>query len=179
MHYMSHNYFNCQSHIKLTLVLLYYSRRRRIAAAVPNIRGSESEIQGLLRHRQGRICQVLSHSCKYYLLSFQFLTLIFSCRASGDTASSIRWRISPPTITSPSKNSLNRWVSHKIINLSLTNAFFLISLGIFCRSNNTELDENIFKIFDLGKTEFVDEEELTMMLINFPDIGFSNPQNIN
>ena len=48
-------------------------------------------------------------------------------------------------------------------------------VGMFCRSNNAELDENIFRIFDLGKTGYVDEEELTMMLINFPDIGFSNP----
>jgi Ca2+-binding EF-hand superfamily protein len=55
----------------------------------------------------------------------------------------------------------------------------IIFVGMFCRSNNAELDENIFKIFDLGKTGYVDEEELTMMLINFPDIGFSNSQNIN
>lgn len=51
---------------------------------------------------------------------------------------------------------------------------FIESLRLFCRSSNNELDENIFKIFDLGNTGTVDEEELIMMLINFPDIGFSN-----
>lgn len=56
---------------------------------------------------------------------------------------------------------------------------FIESLRLFCRSNNSELDDHIFKIFDLGNTNTIDEEELQMMLINFPDIGFSNSQNIN
>jgi Ca2+-binding EF-hand superfamily protein len=53
------------------------------------------------------------------------------------------------------------------------------TIGIFCRSSNDEMDEHIFKIFDLGKTEMINQEELIMMLINFPDNGFSNSQNIN
>ena len=56
---------------------------------------------------------------------------------------------------------------------------FIESLRVFCRSGNDELDEHIFKMFDLGKTNSIDQEELIMMLVNFPDIGFSNPQNIN
>ena len=50
---------------------------------------------------------------------------------------------------------------------------------MFCRSSNNELDENIFRMFDLGNTGVIDLEEINMMLINFPDIGFSNSQNIN
>jgi len=34
-------------------------------------------------------------------------------------------------------------------------------------------------MFDLGKTKSIDLEEITMLLINLPDIGFSNQQNIN
>ena len=57
--------------------------------------------------------------------------------------------------------------------------FLNMYIGIFCRSNNQELDSVIFQMFDLGKTKSIDLEEITMLLINLPDIGFSNQQNIN
>jgi hypothetical protein len=56
--------------------------------------------------------------------------------------------------------------------------FFLYSLGYLCRSTDAELDEIIFKIFDLTDSKFISEEELMMMLINLPDMGFSSSNNI-
>jgi len=52
-------------------------------------------------------------------------------------------------------------------------------LGCLCRSTDDELDTHIFKIFDLCETEVINKEALMMMVINFPDMGFSNSQNIN
>ena len=47
------------------------------------------------------------------------------------------------------------------------------------RSRDEELDEYIFQIFDLSQSKLISLEEMTMMLINLPDMGFSNSQNIN
>ena len=37
----------------------------------------------------------------------------------------------------------------------------------------------IFEIFDLSSSEKISREEMIMMLMNLPDIGFSSNQNIN
>jgi hypothetical protein len=34
-------------------------------------------------------------------------------------------------------------------------------------------------MFDLCETKYISKEEINMMLINMPDMGFSNNQNVN
>lgn len=55
---------------------------------------------------------------------------------------------------------------------------FIQASRYLCRSTDAELDEIIFKIFDLTDSKFITEEELMMMLINLPDMGFSSSNNI-
>ena len=62
---------------------------------------------------------------------------------------------------------------------SISFADFIKALRCLCRSEDQELDMYIFQIFDLGQTSKITQDEITMMLINFPDMGFSNQQNIN
>jgi hypothetical protein len=50
--------------------------------------------------------------------------------------------------------------------------------GFLCRSPDAELDERIFDIFDVSNHQKITQEELTMMLMNLPDIGFSTAQSI-
>ena len=52
-------------------------------------------------------------------------------------------------------------------------------LGYLSRSSDNEIDGHIFQMFDLQDSKLISLEEMTMMLNNFPDIGFSNSQNIN
>lgn len=52
---------------------------------------------------------------------------------------------------------------------------FLIGLRNICRSQDSELDMYIFKMFDLCENKgFISKEDMKTMLINMPDIGFSN-----
>ena len=57
---------------------------------------------------------------------------------------------------------------------------FLSGLRNLCRSEELELDFFIFQMFDLCENKsFISAEDITTMLINMPDIGFSNSQNVN
>ena len=57
---------------------------------------------------------------------------------------------------------------------------FLCGLRNLCRSDEVELDFYIFRMFDLcDNKDFISKQDLTTMLINMPDIGFSSSQNIN
>jgi len=49
----------------------------------------------------------------------------------------------------------------------------------YVRSPEDELDFHIFKLFDLSETKEITLEEMEMMLINFPDMGFSSSGNVN
>jgi len=52
---------------------------------------------------------------------------------------------------------------------------FLIGIRNLCRSPDSQLDYFIFKMFDLcDNREFITQQDLITMLINMPDIGFSN-----
>ena len=46
--------------------------------------------------------------------------------------------------------------------------------GCLCRSEDEELDHYIFNMFDLCENGKIMLVEITMMLVNFPDMGFSN-----
>ena len=54
-----------------------------------------------------------------------------------------------------------------------------MNLGCLCRTEDQELDNYIFQMFDLCETKRIMLNEIRMMLINFPDMGFSNSHNIN
>lgn len=57
---------------------------------------------------------------------------------------------------------------------------FIVGLCDICRSDNEELDKTIFKMFDLSVNQsFITLSDMTTMMINMPDMGFSNNQNIN
>jgi len=52
---------------------------------------------------------------------------------------------------------------------------FLSGLRNLCRSDDSELDYFIFQMFDLCENkQFISKEDITTMIINMPDIGFSN-----
>ena len=52
---------------------------------------------------------------------------------------------------------------------------FLTGLRNLCRSEDLELDYFIFQMFDLCENKnFISASDITTMLINMPDIGFSN-----
>ena len=48
---------------------------------------------------------------------------------------------------------------------------FVESLRLLCRSNC--LDESLFTMFDISERNLLDTNELKMMLINLPDLGFT------
>lgn len=54
---------------------------------------------------------------------------------------------------------------------------FLESLRLFCRSSY--IDDCLFAIFDIGQRGFLDWNELQIMLINLPNLGFTMRQNQN
>ena len=56
---------------------------------------------------------------------------------------------------------------------------FLMALKNFCRSTDEELDKLIFNLFDLRDKNFVSLKDMTMMLMNFPDMGFTCPSNLD
>lgn len=52
-------------------------------------------------------------------------------------------------------------------------------LGNYCRSSDDEVDSLIYKIFNLDNRGGVSYEEIQMMLINLPDLGFSCTTNLD
>ena len=52
---------------------------------------------------------------------------------------------------------------------------FVNSLRFLCRSSDMELDSYIFQMFDLSLSASISLSEMIMMIMNMPDIGFSNP----
>ena len=50
----------------------------------------------------------------------------------------------------------------------------ICAVRCLCRSDDDELDHYLFQIFDLCETNAIEQEELIQMIINLPDIGFSN-----
>jgi hypothetical protein len=41
-----------------------------------------------------------------------------------------------------------------------------------CRSTPADLDKNLFKIFDIRDNDEIGKEEINMMIVNMPDMGF-------
>ena len=58
-------------------------------------------------------------------------------------------------------------------------AEFLIGLRCLCRTENSELDQYIFTMFDLTSTNDIGENELLTLLMNYPDMGFNSSHNIS
>jgi len=57
---------------------------------------------------------------------------------------------------------------------------FLLGLKCLSRSEDSELDHYIFKIFDLCENgTYISRDAMTMMLMNLPDIGFGSGLNTN
>lgn len=49
-----------------------------------------------------------------------------------------------------------------------------------CRSEDDELDETIFEMFNLSENKtYITRQDILQIVINFPDMGFSSSQNIN
>ena len=48
----------------------------------------------------------------------------------------------------------------------------------FCKSSDKELDEVIFKVFDLEKNGRISRQELNLILFNIPMIGFCEAQSL-
>lgn len=101
-----------------------------------------------------------------------FLFLIFKFRDFGDSEYLIWWRILKlKTLIYLTNSSCKLWVSSQ-------HYYYNCNLGYLSRSSDDELDQYIFQLFDLTSSKQISLEEMQMMLINLPDIGFSNSQNI-
>ena len=55
---------------------------------------------------------------------------------------------------------------------------FIQTLQQLCRSSRADQDKNIFKIFDIRDSQEIGKEEITMMIVNLPDMGFTLSQNV-
>jgi len=73
---------------------------------------------------------------------------------------------------------LSNFVTFSFVSVSdiclLTKLKQYFVLGCLCRSEDDELDHYIFNMFDLCENGKIMLVEITMMLNNFPDMGFSN-----
>jgi hypothetical protein len=47
-----------------------------------------------------------------------------------------------------------------------------------CRSTQAELDKCIFEMFDLRNSDIISKDDLNMMIVNLPDMGFTLSQNV-
>jgi len=101
-----------------------------------------------------------------------FLFLIFKFRDFGDSEYLIWWRIL--------KLKTLIYLTNSSCKLSVSSQYYYYNcnLGYLSRSSDDELDQYIFQLFDLTSSKQISLEEMQMMLINLPDIGFSNSQNI-
>jgi Ca2+-binding EF-hand superfamily protein len=55
---------------------------------------------------------------------------------------------------------------------------FIQTLHQLCRSSRADQDKNIFNIFDIRNNQEIGKEEITMMIVNLPDMGFTLSQNV-
>jgi len=55
---------------------------------------------------------------------------------------------------------------------------FIQTLLQLCRSSRADQDKNIFNIFDIRDNQEIGKEEITMMIVNLPDMGFTLSQNV-